>query len=78
MSNVNDPTILLASKVVWEEGCMPRRVVLRKVGEEFLTHMENLTFVDDGFVHHDFYWGHYHGADQEKANADYLERVRSL
>jgi hypothetical protein len=74
----NDPSILLASKVVWDEGVMPHRVVLRKNWDEYITHMENLIFVNDGFVHSDFYWGHYFQNDLEKANADYLERVQKL
>ncbi len=74
----NDASILAASKVVWDEGVQPHRVVLRKSGEEYITHMENLAFQGDGFIHRDFYWGHYFGSDQEKAHADYLERCKKL
>lgn len=74
----NDPSILMASKVVWDEGVQPHRVVLRKQGDEYITHMENLVFKDDGFIHRDFYWGHYFGQDQVKAHADYLERCKKL
>lgn len=74
----NDPSILASSKVVWDEGVQPHRVVLRKVGNEYMTHMENLSFKDDGFVHRDFYWGHYFDGDQDKAHADYLERCKKL
>ncbi len=74
----NDPSILMASKVVWDEGVQPHRVVLRKDGNTYVTHMENLAFLGDGFVHRDFYWGHYFEQDQEKAHADYLERCQKL
>lgn len=75
----NHPSILVASKVVWDEGDMPHRVVLRKVGDEYVTHWENLVFKDDGFVHRDFYWGHYFKADElEKAKEDFQERRQKI
>jgi hypothetical protein len=82
----NHESIVAASKVVWDEGVYPHRVVLRKEtasslgGDrvEYVTHMENLVFKGDGFEHSDFYWGHYFGSDEAKAIADYQERCKKL
>lgn len=74
----NEKTILSASKIVWAEGCAPVRVVYRKNGGEYITHMENLRLDDGIFKHDGFYWGHYFGEDANKAHADYVERCKKL
>ena len=82
MSNVlrieNDKTIIAASKMVWSEGTAPHRVVLRKDGEEYITHMENLRLVDGIFKHDGFYWGHYFMLDEAGAKEDFKARVSKL
>lgn len=82
MSNVlqveKEKTILLNSRIVWEEGCAPRRVVLRKNGDEYVTHMEILTLEGGVFKHAGFMWGNYFGDDAKGAAADYQERVARL
>lgn len=75
----NHSTILASSRLVWSEGTAPHRVVLRKVGNEYVTHMENLFLGEDGtFRHGDFYWGHYFSQDEKGAKDDYLERCSKL
>lgn len=77
----NDPTILAASKLILEEGCMPHRVVLRGIENgKFVTHMENLVLMGDTWKHRDFYWGHYFEREDalNKAKADYAERCAKL
>lgn len=75
----NHASIISSSKVVWDEGLMPHRVVLRKEGDEYITHMENLVFKDDGFKHLEFYWGHYFkDSELEKAKEDFNTRVTTL
>lgn len=58
---------------------MPHRVVLRKNGNEFITHMENLTPKQNGnvleFHHRDFYWGHYFQTEED-ARADFEARSK--
>lgn len=82
MSNVlqieNEPTIIQASKMVWGEGTAPHRVVLRKSGEEYITHMENLRLENGIFKHDGFYWGHYFMLDSKAAEEDYRERASKL
>ncbi len=75
----NDKSILASSRMVWGEGSAPYRVVLRQVGEEYITHMENLRLHDDGVFRHDgFYWGHYHMHLKDAAVADFNERCSKL
>lgn len=82
MSNIlkveNHSSILLASKLVWQEGCAPVRVVLRQQGEEYITHMENLRLEDGVFKHDGFYWGHYFMGLKDEAQKDYHERAAKL
>ena|SRR5579885_2777999 len=57
--------IILASKIVVKVGTFPTRMVLRKVGKEYITHMECLKtdIPREGqscrFVHSHFMHGHY-------------------
>lgn len=75
---VNDKTILIASHIVWRDGCAPTRVVLRKDGEEYITHMENLRLEDGIFKHDGFYWGHYFMHNEKMAKEDYQDRLKKL
>lgn len=58
---------------------MPHRLVLRKTGNEFVTHFENLTAKQNGdvleFHHRDFYWGHYF-QKEEDAIKNFEERSK--
>lgn len=89
----NEPSILSASHIVIKPMCMPERVVLRKVGKEFITHKERLKAAPPkelnscGFVHGSFDSGSYfpifaYDGDEEKARAaatkDFEERCRKL
>ena len=74
----NHKSIVAASKVVWDEGECPHRVVLRKDRDEYTTHMENLILCGDTFESYGFHWGHYFMLDEARAKEDYLERVKKL
>lgn len=82
MSNVlqveNEKSILFHSRIVWDEGCAPLRIVLRKNGNEYITHMEALSLEDGVFKHAGFMYGNYFGQDEKKAMADYQERRAKL
>jgi hypothetical protein len=74
----NHKSILQASKLVWNEGCAPVRVVLRQEGEEYITHMENLRLEKGVFKHDGFYWGHYFMRLKDEAQKDFSERCAKL
>jgi len=54
------------------------RFVLRKRGDEYITHTENLRLEDGVFKHDGFYWGHYFMLDAKGAQEDYKERCEKL
>jgi hypothetical protein len=81
-----------ASHIVVREGCVPCRIVLRKLEGEYVTHMEILISrdngnVDGGFEHRGFDCGHYFrfrsdgGFGDEaykQAQGDFEKRAREL
>lgn len=75
----NHPSILRASTIEISEGLQPHRMVLRKNGDEYITHRENLEPIQNGdvleFQHRDFYWGHYFSS-LEAAIKDFEDRVK--
>lgn len=83
----NEPDVIHASAVVWMEGLRPRRVVIRKLGENrYVTHVEVLDLRAEGdvgtWVHESYCWGHYFegpadGPDELPAAVkDFEERSR--
>ncbi len=82
----DEKSIIAASKLVWNEGVQPHRIVLRKLEansmgatrEEYVTHQENLSLHGDTWKHRDFYWGHYHGINKEAAVEDFNARCKKL
>jgi hypothetical protein len=73
----DEPSIIAASKIVIDGGCMNRRVVLRKVGDEYITHYENVMLDGDTWKHNGFYEGHYFKSQREAAN-DFEDRRQKL
>jgi hypothetical protein len=73
-----EQTILHAGRVVWSEGCRPCRIVLRKHGDDYITHMELLVFNTDRFQHDAFHDGHYYRDDKAKAEEDFERRCKEL
>jgi len=61
----SEDSILLASKIVVRNGSMPTRIVMRKVGKEYIVHDEYLTTDKPRhqygcwFIHHSFGNGSY-------------------
>ncbi len=89
----NQPDIVHASRTVVGDGMLPNRIVLRDLGEKFVTHRESLEVrVDhtaDGdtvvFTHRSYETGHYfevHGCTREqaldRAHKDFTERCERL
>lgn len=74
----NHPSIVVASKIVISPGSKVHRIVLRKDGEEYITHQENVILDGNIWKHGDFYWGHYFQGDMDKATADFIERSAKL
>ena len=86
--------VIEAGRIVIENGAMPRRVVLRKYGSEYVTHIEALTPIPPedgascGFEHNSFAHGNYFnfsrfsGKTEEQARdaayADFVERCRKF
>jgi hypothetical protein len=70
-------SIVTASKIIIASGCTLHRMVLRKDGEEFITHRENLMLDGNVIKHVDFYEGHYFKS-YDKAVENFIERCKSL
>lgn len=51
---IDDPTVRRSSNLILSEGLMPRRVVLRDVGDQFVTHDELMVITaaerEDGLI----------------------------
>jgi len=86
--------VIEAGRIVIEGGMLPRRIVLRKMDDQYVTHEEALMPAPPkgdascGFVHHSFASGHYYNFSEfsgstedrarEAAYADFIERCKKF
>lgn len=80
---INHPSIVFASPVLFEEGMMPYRIVIRHIPNDLHPHYavqrENLNAELNGDViemsSQDFYWGHY-CSTLDGAHHDFRNRLQ--
>lgn len=69
-----EPRTIRLSEMIYDEGCEPSRIVLRRIGVHLITHMKVYPPTTDNKDPY-YFWGHYF-ISLDDANKDFEERCR--